>query len=129
MGFIIMYSRDSKEFVGCDKRQAIYKSRRRADISRENFYNLNLWYDRRHHIYTCTHTQTCRRLDHQKEGEQMSTNDLAIHGVVGRSTQPSMLRGSRRKKYWYLRCGNGRCDVMQYGECGVVPKENVIANQ
>jgi len=27
MGFIIMYSRESKEFVECDKRQAIYKSR------------------------------------------------------------------------------------------------------
>ena len=52
MGFIIMYSRDSKEFVGCDKRQAIYKSRRRADLSRYIFYNFNLCYDRRHHIHT-----------------------------------------------------------------------------
>ena len=50
-----MYSRDSKEFVLCDKRQAIYKSRYRADLSLYIFYNLNLCYDRRHHIYT-THT-------------------------------------------------------------------------
>ena len=49
MGFIIMYSRDSKEFVGCDKRKAIYKSRHRADLSHDIFYNLNLSYDRHHH--------------------------------------------------------------------------------
>ena len=52
MGFIIMYSRDSKEFVGWDKRQAIYKSRHRADLSRYIFYNPNLYYDRRNHIHT-----------------------------------------------------------------------------
>ena len=53
MGFIIMYSRDSKEFVGCDKRQAIYKSRHIADLSRYHFYNLNLCYYKHH-----THTHT-----------------------------------------------------------------------
>ena len=51
MGFIIMYSSDSKEFVGCDKKQAIYKSRHRADLSRYILYDLNLGYDRRHHIH------------------------------------------------------------------------------
>jgi len=47
-----MYSRDSKEFVGYDKRQAIYKSRHRADLSHYIFHNLNLCYDRCHHIHT-----------------------------------------------------------------------------
>ena len=60
MGFIIMYSRDSKEFVGCDKRQAIYKSRHRADLSRYIFYNLNLCYDRCHHINTHTNPMKIR---------------------------------------------------------------------
>ena len=50
-----MYSRDSKEFVGCNKRQAIYKSKHRADLSRYIFYKLNLSYDRCHHIHTHTH--------------------------------------------------------------------------
>ena len=52
MGFIIMYSRDSKEFMGCDKRQAIYKSRHRVDLSRYIFYSLNLGYDRHHHTHS-----------------------------------------------------------------------------
>ena len=70
MGFI-MYSRDSKEFVGCDKRQAIYKSRHRTDLSCYIFYNLNLCYDWCHHVHarararthTHTHTHTHRRFD------------------------------------------------------------------
>ena len=52
MGFIIMYSRDSKEFVGCEKRQATYESRHRADLFHYTFDALNLSKDRRHHIHT-----------------------------------------------------------------------------
>ena len=51
MGFIIMYSRDSKELVGCEKRHAICKIRHRADLSRYIFYTLNLCYDAPSHTH------------------------------------------------------------------------------
>ena len=119
-----MCSRDRKEFVGCDKRLAIYKSRHRADLSRYHFCNLNLCHDRRHHIYI--HTQTRGRLDSQKEREQMRTNGLAIPGTVGRPIQPSTLRGKLEgeilvskvwewevwcRAIWGVRCrAKGNCD-------------------
>ena len=51
-GLLFCTAGESKEFVGCNKRQAIYKSRHRADLSHCIFYNLNLCYNRRHHIHT-----------------------------------------------------------------------------
>ena len=67
MGFIGMYSRDSMEFVGCNKRQAIYKSRHRADLSRYIFYNLNLSYDWRHHIHAHARTHACKHTHTEDE--------------------------------------------------------------
>ena len=60
MGFIIMYSRDSKEFVGCDKRQSIYKADAEQTYPFIYFHNLNLCYDRRHHIHTHTNPMKIR---------------------------------------------------------------------
>ena len=56
---------------------------------------------------------------------------MASQNLVRSADQrnPICFGGGRREKYWCLGCGSGRCGVVQYGGCGVVPKETVIANQ
>ena len=52
-GLLLCPADDSKEIVGCNKKQAIYKSRHRADLSHYIFDNINLCDDRRHiHMHT-----------------------------------------------------------------------------
>ena len=99
-----MYSRDSKEFVGCNKGKQFTK----ADTEQTYLIITSaiLTYVMTVAItYTHTHTQTRGRLDSQKEREQMRINGLAIPGMVGQPTQPSTLWETLRLSDPTLRVG------------------------